>query len=36
MNHILKLIGRNKELFETDINDKEKELQGIVSNSSFL
>lgn len=34
--NILNLIGRNKELFEQDINSKESELQQIVSNSSFL
>lgn len=36
MNSILKLIGREKELFTTDINNKEKELKEIVSNSRFL
>lgn len=36
MNSILKLIGREKELFTTDINDKELELKEIVSNSRFL
>ncbi len=33
---ILTLIGREKELFETDIKKYEKELKEIVSNSSFL
>ncbi|MBU0633183.1 UDP-N-acetylglucosamine 4,6-dehydratase [bacterium] len=36
MNKILELIGREKELFVDDINDYEKELARIVSNSSFL
>ena len=36
MNHILKLIGRNKELFEKDITNNENELRSIVSNSTFL
>jgi len=36
MNHILKLIGRNKELFKTDISKNEKELSSIVSHSTFL
>lgn len=36
MNSILKLIGREKELFTTDINIKEQELKEIVSNSKFL
>lgn len=36
MNSILKLIGREKELFTTDINNKEQELKEIVSNSRFL
>jgi len=33
---ILKLIGRKKELFEEDVKKHEKELKGIISNSSFL
>jgi len=33
---ILRLIGRNKELFEEDINKHEKELSEIINNSSFL
>ncbi|MCT7528527.1 hypothetical protein N5T79_05165 [Aliarcobacter cryaerophilus] len=36
MNKILKLIGRTKELFIDDINNYEKELLEIVSNSAFL
>ncbi len=36
MNSILKLIGRDKELFSTDILSHEDELQSIVSSSSFL
>jgi len=36
MNHILKLIGRNKELFKKDISSNEKNLGEIVANSSFL
>lgn len=36
MNSILKLIGREKELFTTDINNKEQELKEVVSNSRFL
>jgi len=36
MNKILKLIGREKELFVEDINRYDKELREIVSNSSFL
>lgn len=36
MNSILKLIGREKELFTTDIQDKNQELHGTVSNSRFL
>lgn len=34
--NILKLIGRDKELFEEDILSHEKELSGIVSSSRFL
>jgi len=33
---ILQLIGRDRELFEDDIKKYEKELQNIISNSSFL
>ncbi len=33
---ILKLIGRDKELFEEDIKKHEKELKDIIGNSSFL
>lgn len=33
---ILSLIGRNKELFLTDISNKEKELKEIIQQSSFL
>jgi len=33
---ILKLIGRDKELFKTDIKKYEKELNKIISSSSFL
>ena len=36
MNKILKLIGREKELFEEDINSYSSKLNEIVSNSSFL
>lgn len=36
MNSILKLIGREKELFTTDIQDKNQELHKVVSNSRFL
>lgn len=36
LNKILKLIGREKELFVDDINDHEEELLQIVSSSSFL
>ena len=36
MKSILKLIGREKELFTTDIQDKNQELHETVSNSSFL
>ena len=36
MNSIIKLIGREKELFTTDIQDKKQELHDIVSNSRFL
>jgi len=34
--NILKLIGREKELFDSDIKDYELELAKIISNSSFL
>lgn len=33
---IIKLIGRNSEIFEEDINNHEVELKNIVGNSSFL
>jgi FlaA1/EpsC-like NDP-sugar epimerase len=33
---MLKLIGREKELFISDINNHEKELKDILSNSTFL
>lgn len=36
MNSILHLIGREKELFTTDIQDKNQQLHDIVSNSRFL
>ena len=36
MSSILSLIGREKELFSTDIESKEQELKEIVSNSNFL
>lgn len=36
MNSILKLIGREKELFTTDIQEKQQELHDIVSASKFL
>lgn len=36
MNSIIKLIGRNKELFIEDISMHEKELEVIVSSSRFL
>jgi len=36
MNSILSLIGRTKELFKGDIQEKESELQKIVNSSSFL
>lgn len=36
MNKILNLIGRNKELFTDDIQNKNEELKNIVSSSSFL
>jgi len=36
MNSILKLIGREKELFTTDIQEKKQELHDIVSSSKFL
>ena len=34
--NILKLIGRDEEIFEKDISTFENELSKIVSNSSFL
>lgn len=33
---MLKLIGRNKELFTKDIRSKKEELEQIVSSSRFL
>ena len=36
MNKVLDLIGRDKELFHADIAEYNKELEHIVSNSSFL
>lgn len=36
MSSILHLIGREKELFTTDIQDKNQQLHEIVSNSKFL
>ncbi|NAY91649.1 polysaccharide biosynthesis protein [Muricauda sp. JGD-17] len=33
---VLRLIGRSKELFQTDIENHEKDLKRIVSSSSFL
>lgn len=36
MNSILKLIGREKELFTTDMQDNQQELKNIVSTSRFL
>ena len=36
MNKILKLIGRDKELFAEDINSNNKKLKQIISYSSFL
>jgi len=36
MNNILTLIGREKELFNTDIKNYDKELKELVSSSSFL
>ena len=36
MNNILQLIGRNKELFNSDILKYESELKNIISSSSFL
>lgn len=36
MYNILKLIGRNKELFSDDVSENEKELKKIVSESRFL
>lgn len=36
LNTILKLIGRSKELFVSDINEHEKELKQKVSESTFL
>ena len=36
MNNILPLIGRNKELFDIDINKHDEKLKSIVSQSCFL
>jgi len=36
MNEILRLIGRNRELFSQDVDRYAQELKGIVSSSSFL
>jgi len=36
LSEALELIGRKKELFESDINQYEKDLKDIVSSSSFL
>jgi len=36
MKKVLNLIGRKKELFIDDIQNNEKELFSIVSNSTFL
>jgi len=36
MNKTLKLIGREKELFSKDIQNHDKKLRDIISNSSFL
>ena len=36
MNNILPLIGRNKELFDIDINKYNEKLKNIVSHSRFL
>ena len=33
---ILELIGREKELFQSDVHEREKELNSIIENSSFL
>ena len=33
---ILNVIGRNKELLQTDMNDKKDDLASIISSSSFL
>ena len=34
--NILKLIGRDQELFSTDISDHNNELSNLITNSSFL
>ena len=34
--NVLKLIGRNKELFRKDISDNHRELLNLIANSSFL
>ena len=36
MSNILKLIGREKELFVKDIDNNDEELKGIISSSKFL
>jgi hypothetical protein len=36
MNRTLDLIGRDKELFNGDISEYSKDLEGIVSQSQFL
>jgi hypothetical protein len=36
MNSILKLIGRQKELFRKDIDNYNEELKKVVSSSRFL
>ncbi len=36
MDSVLPLIGRNEELFETDVNNYERDLSGIVGSSTFL
>ncbi|MDF1874433.1 UDP-N-acetylglucosamine 4,6-dehydratase [Sulfurimonas sp. SAG-AH-194-I05] len=36
MNHVLKLIGRGKELFESDVKEHEYELRHMIKESSFL
>jgi len=36
MNEILQLIGREKKLFEEDINKYESKLKEVIENLSFL